>query len=126
MEKSNVFNEKYRERTRQFAIDLCISLNKVKSGESLRIIIRQLLRSGTSVAANFRAATRARSLAEYYSKLCIAVEECDETGFWFEILHGTNLLNNEDTQRLQNEATELLKIFATTKKKLKLKLNTKN
>ena len=73
------------------------------------------------MAANFRAATRSRSQAEYYSKICIAVEECDETQFWFEILKGAKLVNSTEIEQLHNEVTELLKILTATKKKLKQK-----
>jgi four helix bundle protein len=115
---SNDFNEKYREKTRQFAVDLCRQFNNFQKGESAKVVVRQLLRSGTSVAANFRAATRARSLAEYYAKICIVVEECDETQFWFEILEDANLIKKEATVNLHDTITELLKILKATKYKL--------
>jgi four helix bundle protein len=115
---SNDFNEKYREKTRQFAVDLCRQFNNFQKGESAKVVVRQLLRSGTSVAANFRAATRARSLAEYYAKICIVVEECDETQFWFEILEDANFIKKEATVNLHDTITELLKILTATKYKL--------
>ena len=116
---SNDFNEKYREKTRQFAVDLCRQFNSFQKGESARVVVRQLLRSGTSVAANFRAATRARSLAEYYAKICIVVEECDETQFWFEILEDASLVKKDSTVNLHDRTTELLKVLTATKYKLK-------
>jgi four helix bundle protein len=115
---SNHFNEKYREKTKQFAVALCRQFNNFQNGESARVVVRQLLRSGTSVAANFRAATRARSMAEYYAKICIVVEECDETQFWFEILEDANLIKKETTVNLHDSITELLKILTATKYKL--------
>jgi four helix bundle protein len=123
MEQENDFNEKYRVRTKRFAIEICRLFKDIQNGESKKIIVRQLIRSGTSVAANFRAATRARSLAEYYAKICIVVEECDETQFWFEILAELNLCNKEQIDHLYKENSDLLRILTTTKKKLKLKLN---
>jgi four helix bundle protein len=81
----------------------------------------QIIRSGTSVAANFRAACRSRSPQEYYSKLCIVVEECDETLFWLEFIEETYSLSNEKIKLLQKEAAELLAVFSTTKRKLKEK-----
>jgi len=115
----NDFNNKYCERTKVFAIQLCKSFNFYQNKEAARVVIKQLLRSGTSVAANFRAATRARSKSEYFSKICIVVEECDETVFWLEILCEAGLVPAEKIISLQKESIELLKIFSATKKKLK-------
>lgn len=123
MEKSSPvnFNDKYRERTKWFAINLCRVFDKPQLKESTRVVVRQILRSGTGMAANFRAATRACSTAEYYSKICIVVEECDETLFWLEILEGANLIECEELSILHAEIIELLRILSSTKKKLKLK-----
>ncbi|MCX6249291.1 MAG: four helix bundle protein [Bacteroidetes bacterium] len=118
-EKNQNFNEKFRKRTKQFAIKICKLFNEPTKKESTRIIIRQLIRSGTSLAANFWAASRSRSSAEYYAKLCIVVEETDETLFWFELLEETGLSNIKEISELKLEAEELLKVFSTTKKKLK-------
>jgi len=117
------YNEQFRERTRRFAIDLCRSFDDLIGKESMWVIRKQLLRSGTSVAANFRAACRARSDAEYYSKICIVVEETDETVFWLELIEDV-LPNKKDLFiPLHKEATELLNVFSVTKKKLKEKQN---
>ena len=79
----NDYNTKYRNRTKKFAIDIIrFYIDNCKKTEELKIIGRQLLRSGTSVAANFRAFTRGRSEAEKFYKLCIVIEETDETEFW--------------------------------------------
>jgi four helix bundle protein len=115
----NDFNNKYCERTKFFTIQLVRTLDLYHTREATRVIIRQILRSGTSISANFRAASRARSKAEYYSKICIVVEECDETLFWLEILLETDLLLKDKLLPLQKETTELLKIFSTTRKTLK-------
>jgi four helix bundle protein len=121
--KSN-FNPKFRIRTKQFAIKLCKLFNLPQKGESTRILVKQIIRSGTSVAANFYAATRARSVAEYYAKLCIVVEECDETLFWVDLLNEAELLQSKELLLLHKEAKELLKVFATAKKNLKSRMNT--
>ena len=115
----NDFNNKYCNRTRAFAISLCQTLHRCQQDEVTRVIIKQIVRSGTSVAANFRATTRSRSRAEYYSKLCIVVEECDETEFWLGLLIDTEIISEKNLNPLRNEAIELLKIFSVTKKKLK-------
>jgi four helix bundle protein len=120
---STSFNEQFRIRTKRFAIDLCTFLEGLPSKESIRTFKNQAFRSGTSVAANFRAACRARSDAEYYSKLCIVVEECDETVFWLEMIKETNPNQFENITQLEKEANELLKVFSTTKKKIKSNSN---
>jgi four helix bundle protein len=117
----NDFNNKYCLRTKQFAIKLCTVLDIGQPKEATRIIIRQVIRSGTSMAANFRAASRARSRAEYYAKICIVVEETDETLFWIDLLKETRLIPGEKLEFIQREINELLKIFSTTKKNLKPK-----
>ncbi len=76
------FNQNLRARTKKFAVSIILFYAKYcKQTEELRVIGKQLLRSGTSVAANFRAFTRGRYEAEKFSKLCIVVEETDETQF---------------------------------------------
>jgi four helix bundle protein len=114
----NDFNSKYCERTKSYAIQLCRTLEVGESKDAARVVIRQILVCGTAVAADFRAATRAKSKAEYYSKICDVVEVSDEMIFWFEILGGADLVPKEKIQSLYNEAYELLKIFSATKKKL--------
>lgn len=123
MEKydENHFNEKMRVRTKQFAIRMYKTMNAVKLNDLARIPTRQLLRSSSSVAANFRSAARGRSDAEFYSKICIVVEECDETIFWLEFMTETGILSQIQTRDLHMEASELLRIFATIKRKLKQK-----
>jgi four helix bundle protein len=79
------------------------------------IIGKQVLRSGTSVAANYRAACRARSKAEFTAKLGVVVEEADETVFWMELLVESGIVSKEKIQSLMSEANELLAIFAASR-----------
>ncbi|MBS1544879.1 MAG: four helix bundle protein [Bacteroidetes bacterium] len=81
---------------------------------------RQLLRSVTSVTANYRAALRARSKAEFYAKLCIIVEEMDETNFWMAIMTKSGTITS-DIAALE-KSDELLKIFSSSKKTVRLRL----
>ncbi len=114
------FNEKYRQRTKSFAISIVLLyVNHCKKSDELRVLGKQLLRSGTSVAANFRAFTRGRSDAEKFSKLCIVVEEADETQFWIELIEESMLIENIVLQDIKAEITELTKIFTVTKNKFK-------
>jgi len=114
------YNQKYSLRTRKFAVNIIkLYATYCKQTEELRVIGKQLLRSGTSVAANFRAYTRGRSVAERYSKMCIVVEEVDETLFWFELIEEANLIDSSILSEIRQESLELLKIFSVTKSKLK-------
>lgn len=114
------FNTKYSLRSKKFAVCIIHFYSKnCKNIEELRVIAKQLLGSGTSVAANFRAYTRGRSKAERYAKICIVVEEVDETLFWLELLEETALVDFSIIKEIKQEALELLKIFATTKSHLK-------
>ncbi|MGC9331148.1 MAG: four helix bundle protein [Bacteroidales bacterium] len=113
------FNEKYRNRSFQFAVKLVKYIMKLRESGLPYDLFSQLLKCGTSFPANFRAATQARSDAEYYSKICITVEECDETVFWLYLLEKSSLAErNEELVYLQKESEELVKIFSNLKQKV--------
>lgn len=78
------FVEKFRERTKNFVVDNIRLYRLLPKTEEAKIIGRQLLRSSSSVGANYRAACRARSQAEFHSKISIVIEEADESIFWME------------------------------------------
>jgi four helix bundle protein len=114
------FSEKYNSRTKRFAVQcILFYVNQCKKSEELRIIGKQFLRSSTSVAANFRAFTRGRSEAKKFSKLCIVLEEIDESVFWLKLIEEAQLIPVENFSSVQNEAIELLKIISTTRKNMK-------
>ncbi len=79
----------------------------------------QLIRSGTSVAANYRSACRARSNSDFISKITVVEEECDETLFWLEMILEANLLNKEKLEKVIKEANELTAIFTASGKTAK-------
>ena len=94
-------------RTKQFAIRIVgvvRSLPRTREGD---VVGKQLLRCGTAVAANYRAVCRARSKAEFISKISIVVEEADETVFWLELLADTAVVPPEKVSLLLKEANEL-------------------
>lgn len=115
-------NEKDRgelkERTKKFAIDIVrFYISMPKTTES-QVIGKQLLRSGTSVGANTRAAFRGRSTKEFVAKIGIVVEEADESCFWLEILEVLELVKDSKSVRtLLDEAMELTAIFNSIKYK---------
>ena len=110
----SVSAEQLRERTKQFALRIIKVYRALpKTGEA-RVLGNQLLRSGTSVAANYRAAGRARSRAEFASKIGTVVEEADETVFWLELIVDAGLVRRTRIENLLKEANELLAIFAAS------------
>ena len=114
------FAEELKARTKKLAITVILYYKKLPKTEEAKVIGRQLLRSSTSIAANYRALCRARSDAEFYSKICIVVEEADETVFWSEIIKEINLDDSNEIDQLLEEANEILKIMAASKKKASL------
>jgi four helix bundle protein len=79
-----------------------------------RIVDRQFLRPGTSLAANYRAGCRTRSAADFISKISVVAEEADETLFWFELLVEAEMVKRNLVGQLMNECNELLKIFSAS------------
>lgn len=100
-----------QDRTKAFAVRIIKTLARLPKDEAMRIIGRQFLRSGTSLAANYRAACRARSGADFISKISVVAEEADETLFWFELLVEAELIKSKLLEGLMKECEELLKIF---------------
>jgi four helix bundle protein len=90
---------------------------------SARALAGQLSRSGTSIGANYRAATRARSRAEFVAKISIVLEECDETAFWLEMIIESGLYKQTVIKPLLDETMELLAIFAKSRMTLKINMN---
>jgi four helix bundle protein len=108
--------EKLKLRTKRFALSLIRLFRCLPKTEEARLIGRQLIRSGTSVAANYRAAGRARSRAEFIAKIGTVVEESDETVFWLEMLSEAEILSASTTREVLAEANELLAIFAASQR----------
>jgi four helix bundle protein len=107
-------SEGFRERTKGFAalvIRLYVSIPKNR--EEVRVCGKQLLRSGTSVAAHVREASRARSDQEFIAKIGIALQEVDESCLWLELLHEECGLPGETIAPLKSEANELLAILSS-------------
>jgi four helix bundle protein len=107
-------SEKLKQRTKELALRTIRTLRALPKSDEARVIGRQLLRSATSVSANYRAVCRSRSRAEFISKIGTVVEEADETVFWLEMLLDTELLQTAEVHSLLAEANELLAIFAAS------------
>ena len=115
----NNIAEELKQRTKQFAVMVIKFCRTLSKDDESTIIKRQIIRSATSTAANYRAVCRARSDAEFYSKLCIVVEEADETLFWLELITELEISNNPALKKCFDEATELVKIFSKSRKTAK-------
>ncbi len=109
-----------RNRTKAFAssiVQFYISLDKKR--EELRVLGKQLLRSGTSVAANYRESSRARSSDEFIAKIELCAQEADESQLWLELLRDDCGVNPEKVKVIWLEADELIAIFVTMAKRSK-------
>lgn len=115
--------EELRNRSKQFAISIVKSFRLLPKTDEARTIGRQLLRSATSVAANYRAAGRSRSRAEFISKISTVVEEADEAVFWLEMLSDSEIVRKKEIEPLLAEANELLAIFAASQRTAKANRN---
>jgi len=107
-------NSELKERTFGFGLRIVRLVQSLPKVGSADILGRQLLRSGTSVGANYRAGTRARSRADFIAKLGIAEEECDETIYWMDMLIELKLISAHRTRELRSEAEQLLAIIVSS------------
>ena len=110
------FNENFRRRTKKFAVDVINYLSGLPPLKSMRVIDYQLTKSATSISANYRAACRGRSKAEFHAKISIVVEEADESQFWLEMIEDLKIDNSDELKRLQNEALEILKVCSKARR----------
>jgi four helix bundle protein len=106
-------------RTRKFALRIVKLFRSVPKTDDARILGKQLLRSGTSIGANYRAACRARSRAEFVAKLGIVLEEAGETAFWLELMRDAEIFPEAKLGEVVQEAKELVAIFVTSVKTAK-------
>ena len=108
--------EEMKARTKRFGLDVIRMLETLPKGETSYVLRRQLLRSATSVGANYRAACRGRSKAEFIAKLGIALEEADESLYWMEMMAEAKLLPENKLADLMDEADQLVAILTASSK----------
>ena len=106
--------EELKTRTKEFALNIIKLVNGLPNTKDANVIAYQVMKSGTSIGANYRAALRGRSHAEFVSKIGIVEEEADETAFWLELLVDSGISNTPQTTDLLNESLELTAIFTAT------------
>jgi four helix bundle protein len=116
-----------KKRTKSFAIETIRFVNSLPKSKANDVLSYQILKSATSVAANYRASLRGRSSAEFISKLNIVLEEADESMLWFEIIEETNeKLDVTKLKDLYKESDELTAIFTASLKTARKNLTSKN
>lgn len=110
------FAEFFKAKTKNWAIKILKFLETIPHSPNMQTIRFQLIKSATSTAANYRAACRARSNAEFVSKISISLEEADESHFWLELIEETNINNSETVKLLQTEALEIIGVLVKARK----------
>jgi four helix bundle protein len=105
-----------KERTKQFALDVLRFCSALPAKPEFRVIASQLMRAGASVGANYRAACRSKSKADFINKLSIVEEEADESEYWLELLEDLAVPNTPELLRLKSEASQLVAIMVQSKK----------
>jgi four helix bundle protein len=113
--------EEMKARTKKFALRIIKLVNSLPKTPAANTIGKQLLRSGTSVGANYRSACRAKSTADFISKLSVVEEEADESIYWMELLTESNIVRRELLSNLINEADQIVAIIVKSIKTAKLR-----
>lgn len=106
--------EELKHRTKQFSLRVIRLVESLPKTAAARVIGNQLLRSGTSVGANYRSACRGRSKPDFIAKAGIALEEADESLYWMELLVESKLVSAEKLAQLEKEASELVAILTAS------------
>ena len=116
-------SDELKARTKKFSLIIIDLVEKLPNSISSRAIANQVVRSGMSVGANYRAVCRARSDREFIAKMTIVIEEADETLFWIEIIQEKKWTDYSELNLIWKEGNELTAIFVSTIKKVKARLN---
>ncbi|CAI8838602.1 Four helix bundle protein [Chryseobacterium sp. IT-36CA2] len=113
------YNTIFAFKTKQLAIMIIKEFSKLPHNEAFSVIRKQIFRSSTSMAANYRAICRARSKAERFSKISIVIEETDETLFWLEMVEELEYVQKEIIADIKTKTEEILKVTSSYRKMLK-------
>jgi four helix bundle protein len=106
--------ERLKQRTMRFALDVCAMIRQLPDCEPGPTVRRQLAKSATSLAMNYRASCRARSHHEFTSRISVVAEEADEAQGWLEFIESVHLVASPEVERLVGEAAELCAIFSAS------------
>lgn len=108
--------EELKDRTKKLALDVIRFCSKLPQKQDFWVISKQLIRSATSVGANYRSACRAKSKADFIAKLAIVEEEADETLYWLELIEELGFKHDEDLKRLVDETNQIISIIVASKR----------
>jgi len=125
MDDKATFNQAFRERTKHASLRVIRLFQQLPRTGEAQVLGKQLLRSATSVAANYRAACRGRSGAEWFAKMSICLEEADETQFWLELLSDASIFPKAKLANLEQEYATIVAILTTARKSFKDNQNSK-
>ncbi|KAA3627146.1 MAG: four helix bundle protein [Bacteroidetes bacterium] len=127
MKNKELFVSQMKDRTKKFAVDVIKFCDSLIACKASSVITYQLVKAATSTGANYRAACVSRSEKEFYSKMCIVVEEIDESEYWLSIIVEADLSNDEPILlRLFKEASEISKIMTKSRTTVYKRINNKN
>lgn len=115
------FSKKLEIRTKKFAIDIIKLSSKLNQNSAGKVICYQIVKSATSIGANYREANRSVSKADFKSKISICTKEAAETQYWLEIINEAELIEKDKTRKLHKECSELLALFNTIYQRCKEK-----
>ena len=118
--------QQFKARTKQLGLRVIVLVEALPETKTSNVIGRQLLRSATSVGANYRAACRSKSTADLIAKLAIVEEEADETLYWLELLVESGLITADKLKSLMQETTEILAMTVASIKTLREKRKLSN
>jgi four helix bundle protein len=111
--------DELKRRTKDFALQIIRLVESLPRSRSADVIGQQILRSATSIGANYRAACKARSRADFISKITVVEEEADESQYWLDLLGDSGLVRREQLSDLIKESKELTAIFTASGKTAK-------
>lgn len=106
--------ELIKKRTKQIGLEVIKLVDELPNKPSAWAIAKQIIRSSTSIGANYRAACRAKSSADFINKLKIVEEESDETQYWLEVLEESNLINSYRIEVIKKEVNEIVSIVVAS------------
>lgn len=112
-----------KDRTKRFALAIIRLSNDIPNSNAGKVICNQILRSATSVSANYRAACRSKSDKDFLNKMIIVEEEADETSHWLEILQESGMMSEEQILPVLRESNEMVAIFTASGRTVRDRLN---
>ena len=117
--------EEIKRRTMRIGLDIIKLVDELPFKQSTKVVINQIVRSGTSIGCNYRSACRAKSDADFINKLKIVEEETDETIYWIEIMEESGIVSREKVADLKKECNEILSIIVASINTVRKRINKK-